>query len=102
VWILCDLNVPLTTLRLVVADVATGRAEHIDRLDRSARHEGGRYDRIIRAEIADGVRGVRAPAATATNWPSMVKPDGPPLKIFHDSDKGICCYEYVANFGISF
>lgn len=101
-WILCDLNVPLTTLRLVVADEATGRTEHINRLDRHSRPEHGRPDRILRAEIADGIRGLRAPAAAATNWPSMINPDGFPLKILHDSDKGMCRYQYVANFGILF
>ena len=89
---------PLTTLRLVVADVATGRMHHIDRLNRSIHPEEGRYDRIVRSEIANGVRGVRAPAAAATNWPSMVNPDGSLLEIFHDSDKGICRYEYLGMF----
>jgi hypothetical protein len=93
--------VPLTALRLVVADAATGRTEHIDRLNRSARPENGRYDRLLRAEITDGLLGIRAPAAAATNWPSIVRPDGSPLKKFHDPDKGICCYDY-ATCGIFF
>ncbi|KAN0072933.1 hypothetical protein V8E54_009047 [Elaphomyces granulatus] len=82
-----DTNVPLEKLRLLATNPATHRAKDIDHLNRNARIKCSAYDvdhcahtilewrRKLRTRISQVLLGIRAPAATSTNWPLIVETD---------------------------
>ncbi|KAN0072932.1 hypothetical protein V8E54_009046 [Elaphomyces granulatus] len=102
-WILSDMNMPLEKLRLMVAGLATRRAEDIDHLNRNARilsspqvyREVIVRDKRIRTRINEVLLGIRAPAAKSRNWPLVVQtnlPIMPLLQKFCDPNEGGICH----------
>jgi hypothetical protein len=103
------MNVPLEKLRLLPTNPATHRAKDIDHLNRNARmkcsalkSEADRCGHIIlerrdklRTRISEVLLGIRAPAATSTNWPLIVQTDVysmPLLEKFCDPNEGGMCH----------
>jgi hypothetical protein len=95
---------PLEKLRLMVAGLATRRAEVIDHLNRNARilscprvyREVIVRDKRIRTRINEVLLGIRVPAAKSTNWPSVVQTDLSSMPLLKKScdlnEGGICHY----------
>jgi hypothetical protein len=90
----------LENLKLEVTELATGRAEHIRRLNYVTSPKGSyRWDEAsrrrtrIRIRINEVLLGMRAPAAASTNWPSVVQSIHLRLLKYRDpSEGGICRY----------
>jgi hypothetical protein len=101
-WILADLNMPLKELYLMVADMASGRAEHIHHLNRGTCRELNfnlSFEAMMQlgvrrlTHIDEVLRGMGAPATASTNWPSIVRIDGRwPVRNFCDPNEAICRY----------
>jgi hypothetical protein len=82
---------PLDKLQL---NISSRRAEHINQLNRP-RDKIVEKNRII-ASISKVLRGIRAPAAASTNWPSIVLlSECERLKLYGPNEGGICRYHTV-------
>jgi hypothetical protein len=84
---------PLDKLQL---DISSRRAEHINQLnDKIVEQNWIRRKRLI-ARISKVLRGIRAPAAASTNWPSIVQlREDERLKLYGPNEGGICRYHTV-------